>query len=138
MDLRNFERARQDLRFRGVQGTVGTQVRVTLIHLSKLNTNSDFKASFLQIFQKDHAKVEALNEIVTKKAGFDSSYLISSQTYTRKIDVDIAFALASFSASCQRFGGDIRHLGLFAFLNVCKNFEAIRLAKHVANALGVT
>lgn len=95
MDLRNLERARSDLRFRGVKGTVGTQ------------------ASFLQIFKGDHEKVEQLDEIVTKKAGFDSAFTISSQTYSRKIDVDVAHALASLGGTCQRMGGDIRHLAMF-------------------------
>lgn len=95
MDLRNLERARSDLRFRGVKGTVGTQ------------------ASFLQIFKGDHEKVEALDKIVTRKAGFDSAFTISSQTYSRKIDVDVGHALASFGATCQRIGGDIRHLATF-------------------------
>lgn len=95
MDLRNLERARSDLRFRGVKGTVGTQ------------------ASFLQIFDGDHAKVEQLDEIVTRKAGFDSAFIISSQTYSRKIDVDVGHALGSLGGTCQRIGGDIRHLAMF-------------------------
>ncbi|KAL8943825.1 MAG: hypothetical protein Q9216_000818 [Gyalolechia sp. 2 TL-2023] len=95
MDLRNLERARSDLRFRGVKGTVGTQ------------------ASFLQIFKGDHEKVEQLDETVTKKAGFDSAFTISSQTYSRKIDVDVGHALGSLGATCQRIGGDIRHLAMF-------------------------
>ncbi len=41
MDMRNLQRAREDLRFRGVKGTTGTQ------------------ASFLQLFQGDHEKVNA-------------------------------------------------------------------------------
>lgn len=95
MDLRNLERARADLRFRGVKGTVGTQ------------------ASFLQIFKGDHEKVEQLDEIVTKKAGFDSAFIISSQTYSRKIDVDVGHTLGSLGATCQRIGVDIRHLAMF-------------------------
>ncbi|KAL8840754.1 MAG: hypothetical protein Q9170_001192 [Blastenia crenularia] len=94
MDLRNLERARSDIRFRGVKGTVGTQ------------------ASFLQIFKKDHTKVKQLDEIVTKKAGFDSAFIISSQTYSRKIDVDVGHALGSFGTTCQHIGGDIRHLAM--------------------------
>lgn len=39
MDLRNLTRARDDLRFRGVKGTTGTQ------------------ASFLTLFDGDHKKV---------------------------------------------------------------------------------
>ena len=40
MDLRNLTRGRDDLRFRGVKGTTGTQ------------------ASFLSLFDGDHDKVE--------------------------------------------------------------------------------
>jgi len=93
-DLRNISRARDDLEFRGVKGTTGTQ------------------ASFLAIFDGDHSKVDELDEIVTKKAGFQVACDISSQTYSRKIDLDIANALASFGATCQRIGGDIRHLAM--------------------------
>jgi len=94
MDLRNIERARSDLRFRGIKGTVGSQ------------------ASFLAIFNGDHSKVEALDELVTQKADFESSFIISSQTYSRKIDVDVLNALGSFGATCQRIGGDVRHLAM--------------------------
>ncbi|KAJ5702954.1 Adenylosuccinate lyase Ade13 [Penicillium malachiteum] len=94
MDLRNLERARDDLRFRGVKGTTGTQ------------------ASFLQIFDGDHEKVERLDELVTEKAGFSSAFIISSQTYTRKIDVEVGNALGSFGSTCERIGIDIRHLAM--------------------------
>ncbi len=95
MDLRNLERARDDLRFRGAKGTTGTQ------------------ASFLQIFDHDHEKVERLDELITEKAGFKSAFTITSQTYSRKIDADILNALASFGATCERIGGDVRHLAMF-------------------------
>ncbi|KAI9803580.1 MAG: adenylosuccinase ade13 [Sarcosagium campestre] len=94
MDLRNLERTRNDLRFRGVKGTTGTQ------------------ASFLAIFNGDHDKVEALDRLVTEKAGFPAAYPITSQTYTRKVDLDIGNAMSSFGATCQRLGGDIRHLAM--------------------------
>lgn len=92
MDLRNVDRARSDLRFRGVKGTTGTQ------------------ASFLSIFDGDHIKVERLDELVTEKAGFPSAWTISSQTYSRKVDADILNALASLGATCERVGSDTRHL----------------------------
>jgi adenylosuccinate lyase len=92
MDLRNLERARDDLRFRGVKGTTGTQ------------------ASFLQIFDGDHEKVEALDKLVTKKAGFKSAYIISCQTYPRKVDEDVLHALASFGSTCEHIGTNIRLL----------------------------
>lgn len=43
-------------------------------------------------------------------AGFKYAYPVTSQTYSRKVDADILNALASFGATCQRIGGDIRHL----------------------------
>ena len=92
MDLRNISRARSDIRFRGVKGTTGTQ------------------ASFLQIFDGNHALVEQLDELVTQKAGFEQVYGISTQTYTRKVDLDVAHALSSFGATVQKIGADIRIL----------------------------
>jgi adenylosuccinate lyase len=107
MDLRNLERAREDLRFRGVKGTTGTQ------------------ASFLQIFNGDHSKVEKLDELVTKKASFESAFIISSQTYSRKIDGDVLNALGSFGATCERIGQDIRHLASFKELE--EPFESTQI-----------
>jgi len=97
MDLRNLERARDDLlkEFRGVKGTTGTQ------------------ASFLAIFKGDHDKVKKLDELVTMKAGFLAASRTTTQTYSRKIDVDIIHALSSFGCTCERIGGDIRHLAMF-------------------------
>lgn len=83
------------MRFRGVKGTTGTQ------------------ASFLQIFNGNHAKVEKLDELVTSKSGFRDAFTITSQTYSRKVDADIVNVLGSFGATCERIGGDIRHLASF-------------------------
>lgn len=54
MDLRNLQRVQDDLRFRGVKGTTGTQ------------------ASFLELFEGNHEKVEVLDKLVTEMAGFKS------------------------------------------------------------------
>ena len=105
-DLHNIEHARDRLltQFRGVKGTTGTQ------------------ASFLAIFKGDHAKVEELDALVTKAAGFDAAEISTSQTYSRKIDVDVIHALASFGCTCERIGSDIRHLAMFKELE--EPFEA--------------
>lgn len=92
MDLEDIEKVRADLRFRGAQGTTGTQ------------------ASFMEIFNGDGAKIDELNEKLCKKAGFPSCYAISTQTYTRKVDLRVANAMAAFGATVQRITGDIRHL----------------------------
>lgn len=92
MDLEDITKVRADLRYRGAQGTTGTQ------------------ASFMEIFQGDSRKVDKLNEILCQKAGFPSCYPISTQTYTRKVDLRVANALSAFGATVQKITGDIRHL----------------------------
>lgn len=84
--------ARDGLRFRGVKGTTGTQ------------------ASFLQLFDGDHEKVKSLNKLVTAKAGFSSSFIVTGQTYTRKVDTDVIARLSSFGATAHKICTDIRLL----------------------------
>ena len=95
MDLRNLQRAKSDLRFRGIKGATGTQ------------------ATFLKLFGGDHQKVEALDDLVTAKAGFSSAFTITSQTYSRKIDVDVLNALGSLGTTCIKIGSDARILASF-------------------------
>uniref|UniRef100_A0A8C2W3G1 Adenylosuccinate lyase n=1 Tax=Chinchilla lanigera TaxID=34839 RepID=A0A8C2W3G1_CHILA len=84
IDLQNLTRVRDDLRFRGVKGTTGTQ------------------ASFLQLFEGDHDKVEKLDRMVTEKAGFKRAFIITGQTYTRKVDIEVLSVLASLGASVHK------------------------------------
>ncbi|KTW27546.1 adenylosuccinate lyase [Pneumocystis jirovecii RU7] len=91
-DLRNLQRVRKDLCFRGVKGTTGTQ------------------ASFLTLFDNDHEKVEQLDARVTELSGFERTYKVTGQTYSRKVDVDILGALASFGASAHKTATDLRLL----------------------------
>jgi len=92
MDEENLRSARESLRLRGVKGTTGTQ------------------ASFLQLFDGDHDKVKQLNKLVTEKAGFESSFIITGQTYTRKVDTDLVAKLSSFGATAHKICTDIRLL----------------------------
>ncbi|MCJ1357170.1 MAG: adenylosuccinase ade13 [Icmadophila ericetorum] len=92
MDLQDIEYVRAGLMFRGAQGTTGTQ------------------ASFMEVFQGDTSKIDRLNEILCEKAGFTACYDISTQTYSRKVDLRIANALSSFGATAIRIATDIRHL----------------------------
>ena len=94
-DLQNFENVRHNMKFRGVKGTTGTQ------------------ASFLDLFEGDHAKVRKLDELVRNMAGFESGYLICGQTYTRKSDIDVASVLSSFGSSAHKICTDIRLLASF-------------------------
>ncbi|KAG8138108.1 putative Adenylosuccinate lyase protein [Naja naja] len=91
-DLHNLERARDELRFRGVKGTTGTQ------------------ASFLQLFEGDHSKVEELDRLVTAMAGFKRAYIITGQTYSRKVDIEVLSVLASLGATIHKICTDIRLL----------------------------
>ena len=84
LDERNLSRAKSDLRFRGVKGTTGTQ------------------ASFLTLFAGDHDKVKQLDKMVTRDAGFEKSYGVTGQTYSRRVDVDVLNALAGLGASCHK------------------------------------
>ncbi|KAJ4304418.1 adenylosuccinase ade13 [Collariella sp. IMI 366227] len=92
MDLEDIETVREKLQFRGAQGTTGSQ------------------ATFLELFEGDANKIVELNEILCKKAGFPSAYAISTQTYTRKVDLRVANAVCALGATAERICSDIRHL----------------------------
>ena len=92
LDLTDVERRLADLRFLGVKGTTGTQ------------------ASFLALFDGDHAKVEALDRLVAEAFGFAGSHPVSGQTYTRKVDSQVVAALSGVAESAHRFGSDLRLL----------------------------
>ncbi|RYP36836.1 hypothetical protein DL767_003226 [Monosporascus sp. MG133] len=92
LDLHAIEQVRQELKFRGAQGTTGTQ------------------ASFVSIFEGDTSKCDQLNELLCQKFGFSSCYDVSTQTYTRKVDLIIANAVAGLGSTAQKITGDIRHL----------------------------
>jgi adenylosuccinate lyase len=92
IDLEEVEHRIATLRFRGVKGTTGTQ------------------ASFLSLFDGDHAKCERLDQMVTQRFGFAESFVVTGQTYPRKIDAQVVSDLAGIAASVHRFANDIRLL----------------------------
>lgn len=92
MDERAVSRAKDDLRFRGAKGTTGTQ------------------ASFLQLFSGDHEKVRALDKRIAELAGFQETYRVTGQTYSRKVDIEVVNVLASLGASSHKLCTDLRHL----------------------------
>ncbi|KAG8418068.1 hypothetical protein J3458_005506 [Metarhizium acridum] len=91
-DLESIEHVRNGLLLRGAQGTTGTQ------------------ASFLEIFGGDGFKCDQLNALLCKKTGFPACYDVSTQTYTRKVDLLVANAICGLGATAQKIAGDIRHL----------------------------
>jgi adenylosuccinate lyase len=92
IDLEAVRRLIAALRCRGVKGTTGTQ------------------ASYLELFDGYHEKVEKLDQLLTAKIGFAASYPVTGQTYPRKQDSQVLAALAGVAESCHRLGGDVRLL----------------------------
>ncbi|MGE4318033.1 MAG: adenylosuccinate lyase [Deferribacterales bacterium] len=92
LDMEALEFAHENIRFRGVKGTTGTQ------------------ASFLHLFEGDHARVRKLDETVSAKMGFDKVLTITGQTYTRKQDTRVLAVLASIAESAHKMATDLRLL----------------------------
>jgi adenylosuccinate lyase len=92
LDLHELERRIEEMRFRGVKGTTGTQ------------------ASFLALFHGDHDKVRRLDELVTRKMNFTKSFAVTGQTYTRKTDSQVLDALSGIGQSAHKYGTDLRLL----------------------------
>jgi len=90
MDLDEISRRKNLLRARGAKGTTGTQ------------------ASFLELFAGDHEKVRKLDQIVARKIGFAESYMVTGQTYSRKVDSQVVAALAGLCESAHKAGNDLR------------------------------
>ncbi len=95
LDLEEIENRLDKLRFRGVKGTTGTQ------------------ASFLQLFDGDHAKVDHLDRLVASKMGFESVLPVTGQTYSRKIDAQILAVLSGIAQSAHKAATDLRLLQSF-------------------------
>ncbi len=91
-DLREIEYRLENIEFRGVKGTTGTQ------------------ASFLALFGGDHAKVKQLDRLVAEKMGFSKTFCVTGQTYSRKVDAMIAMSLAGIGATVHKFCNDVRLL----------------------------
>ena len=92
LDIEELDFRLERLRFRGIRGTTGTQ------------------ASFLQLFDGDHEKVDALDDAVAKRMGFGERYGVTGQTYTRKVDAQVLGTLANVAASASKMGHDMRLL----------------------------
>ena len=92
LDLVELEHRLAQLRARSTKGTTGTQ------------------ASFLELFEGDHAKVRQLEQLVAEKMGFDTTYAVTGQTYSRKVDAQAIDTLAGVAASAHKGASDIRIL----------------------------
>jgi len=92
IDLENLDHVISTLKLRGVKGTTGTQ------------------ASFMELFNGDENLVKELDKAVTKKMGFEYSYHVTGQTYSRKVDSIVLNTLSEIAQSAYKFSNDIRLL----------------------------
>jgi len=92
MDFHVIQQQIDDMPFRGVKGTTGTQ------------------ASFLELFDGDSDKVEALDQRVTELCGFSKRVPVCGQTYSRKLDFQILAALSAIAQSAAKMCSDVRLL----------------------------
>ena len=92
IDLDEVDHVLGGLRLLGSKGTTGTQ------------------ASFLELFEGDLDKVDALDPMIAEKMGFDGCISVSGQTYPRKIDTIVMNALSGIAQSAMKMATDIRLL----------------------------
>jgi len=64
----------------------------------------------LQLFQGDHAKVRELEQRIARKLGFEGSYPITGQTYSRKVDAQVLDVLSGIAQSAHKLATDVRLL----------------------------
>lgn len=104
VDLADLDHRIATLPLRGVKGTTGTQ------------------ASFLELFDGDHEKVQQLERLVVSKMGFERALPVTGQTYTRKLDAQVLSVVSGIAASAAKFAVDIRMLQSFGEIE--EPFEA--------------
>ena len=92
LDLDDLDYLIDSMRLLGSKGTTGTQ------------------ASFLELFEGDHAKIRKLDNMIAEKMGFSGVYPVSGETYSRKVDTRVVNVLAGIAASAHKFSNDIRLL----------------------------
>ncbi len=92
LDLHELEHRLGQLRARSVKGTTGTQ------------------ASFMELFGGDHDKCRRLEQLVARNMGFDATYAVTGQTYTRKVDAQVLDALSGIAQSAHKMATDLRLL----------------------------
>jgi adenylosuccinate lyase len=92
LDLAEVEHRIESLAARSTKGTTGTQ------------------ASFLELFNGDHEKVRRLEQLVARKMGFEKTYAVTGQTYSRKIDAQVLDVLSGVAASAHKAATDLRIL----------------------------
>lgn len=91
MDYEQIQFAKDQLYFRGVKGTTGTQ------------------DSYMNIF-KDEQKVKLLDQKLKEAFGFKKLQPVTGQTYSRKMDSIVLDTLKSIASSAHKMTNDLRLL----------------------------
>ena len=92
LDLEDLNHVISTMKLLGQKGTTGTQ------------------ASFMELFEGDQDKIRRLDKMIANKMGFEDTYPVSGQTYSRKVDTKVVNVLAGIAASAHKFSNDIRLL----------------------------
>lgn len=92
LDYEELEFRLNNLKFRGFKGTTGTQ------------------ASYMELFNNDEEKVKDLDIKVSAKMGFDKVFMVTGQTYDRKVDSQALQLMSQIAQSAHKFSNDIRLL----------------------------
>ena len=95
MDFDEVEHRIASLALLGSKGTTGTQ------------------ASFVELFGGDAEKIRAVEAEIAASFGFDRVVPVSGQTYSRKVDYQVASALSGIAQSASKFAYDMRLLASF-------------------------
>ncbi len=92
MDLEDVDYTLKNMKLLGCKGTTGTQ------------------ASFKELFEGDTEKIKKVDQLIAQKMGFEHTFPVSGQTYSRKLDTKVVNVLAGIAASAHKFSNDIRLL----------------------------
>ena len=92
MDLEDVEYTLENMKLLGCKGTTGTQ------------------ASFKELFDGDTEKIQKVDQLIAQKMGFEKTFPVSGQTYSRKLDMKVLNVLAGIAATAHKFSNDIRLL----------------------------
>ncbi|MBQ1474200.1 MAG: adenylosuccinate lyase, partial [Ruminococcus sp.] len=91
-DLDEIDFAIKNVKFLGCRGTTGSE------------------ASFVELFEGDGEKINALNKKIASAFDFDEIFDVQGQTYPRKVDSRILNALSSIAQSAHKLATDMRLL----------------------------
>ena len=90
-DYQDLEYVSSSLKLLGCKGTTGTQ------------------ASFVELFNDKDVPTK-LDKLIASKMGFEETYPVSGQTYSRKVDTRVYNVLVGIATSASKLSNDLRLL----------------------------